>query len=795
MPLDVVSVLSTAFTIAQFIHSTVERIQTSKQQLRLLSASAATLLTTLNEEFSEARILPERCAQPLADLEILLQDIHRFVDNEKEAGFMKILLLKDMRLSAIEIFNRRIGTLITRFQVSSLLNIQSILAESKEAQQKDTETLHAYLSSLEKNNTKLLQTLEINQRNTIAMMVSLQKQLNRQNIDGAEQKFYAHTLAYLTSRSGKSVKLEEWMIAAFEVDYDEEIGAGGFGTVYRGTWNRTEVAIKVLQNEAGIKPSISALRSEIDIWSTLRHPNIIQFLGANTLDDRPFVVMPFIPYNARDFLRERPSFDPLHILRDISLGLECLHLRKICHGDLKGLNVLVENSGRALLCDFGLTRLRADTTARTNAQDSLQIQGSRNWMAPELMNGSRARPPSDIYAFSMTLYELYTNEIPLFSVAYADLFDLVARRGGRPERPDPDEGRTISDELWELTEKCWSADPHTRPTATQLHDTLKSMLSRSPPPPPIKAPTTIQSEPPTSRSSEETTNTSALAARLKSTLSIKRLRGEKNKIPRTVGGSSAVGDQPQSASSAATANLEAAIGYDDHLNSLTINQDWGLGADGFQHLPELQSKILQDRKESLGDQDPLTFSAMLNLASTYHRLQLFEQAAELQLQAIEGRKAVLGPGHAETLTAMCNLAATYRSLGQLEDALRIGQDAFNGRKILFGATNLKTLSALHGVGLTYYSMKQYAGAKEIHSGILKDRKTLLGKSHNDTLISMECLALSYHGLGEDQKAKQLADRVVAERKKILGKDHPHTRASIATLTTIEGHIPTVFDSY
>ncbi|KAK6980659.1 kinase-like protein [Favolaschia claudopus] len=794
MPLEVVSALSTAFTIAEFIRSTVERIQTSKQQLRLLSTSAAALLTTLNKEFSEARILPERCAQPLTDLETLLQDIHRFVDNEKEAGFMKMLLLKDMRLSAIELFNRRIGTLISRFQVSSLLSIQSILSESKEAQKRDTEMLHAYLSSLEKNNTTLLQTLEINQRNTIAMMVSLQKQLSRQNIDGAEQNFYAHTLAYLTSRSGKSVKVEEWMIAAFEVNYDEEIGAGGFGTVYRGTWNRTEVAIKVLQNEAGIKPSISAFRAEIDIWSTLRHPNIIQFLGANTLDDRPFVVMPFIPYNAREFLRERPSFDPLHILRDISLGLECLHLRRICHGDLKGLNVLVENSGRALLCDFGLTRLKADTTARTNIRDSLQIQGSRNWMAPELMKGSRARLPSDIYAFSMTLYELYTDEIPLFSVAYADLFDLVARRGGRPERPDPDEGRPISDELWELTEKCWSADPHARPTATQLHDTLKSMLSRSPLPSLIKSSPTVHSKPTisSSRFGEETTNTSALAVLLKNTLSIKRFRGEKNKIPdgHTAAASSTVGDQRQPPSSPATANSKAAIGYDDHLNSLAINQSFR-----FQHFSELQSKILQDRKESLGDRDPQTISAMLDLASTYHRLQLFEQAAELQLQAFEGRKAVLGPGHADTLTAMCELAATYRSLGQLENALRISQHAFTGRKTLFGATNLKTLSALQDVGLTYYSMKQYAEAKNIHLGILRDRKNLLGKSHNDTLISMQCLALSYYRLGEDQKAKHLAETVVAERKKILGNDHPHTRASIAILTTIEGHIPTVFNPY
>ncbi|KAJ6554831.1 kinase-like domain-containing protein, partial [Mycena capillaripes] len=202
------------------------------------------------------------------------------------------------------------------------------------------------------------------------------------------------------------------------------------------------------------------------IWSTLRHPNILQFLGANTLDDKPFIVMPYIPHNAREFLRLRPNFDPLYIvsLRDIALGLEYLHSRKICHGDLKAINVLVENSGKALLCDFGLARLKADAATRTLVNiDNPQIQGSRNWMAPEVLNGSRYRVTSDVYAFAMTLYELYADEIPWLSVPYADLVDLVVHRGVRPERPEPDDGLPMIDELWELTEQCWVTDPHKRP--------------------------------------------------------------------------------------------------------------------------------------------------------------------------------------------------------------------------------------------------------------------------------------------------------------------------------------------
>ncbi|KAJ7433790.1 kinase-like protein, partial [Mycena latifolia] len=193
----------------------------------------------------------------------------------------------------------------------------------------------------------------------------------------------------------------------------------------------------------------------------------LQFLGANTLDDKPFIVMPYIPSNARQFLRQQPAFDPVYILRDISLGLKYLHSRKICHGDIKGINILVEDSGRSLLCDFGLSRVKADITshtARMAQPENTMLAGSRNWMAPELLAGSMPKMTSDIYAFGMTIYEvklssffffLYTDETPLASVAPMDFIELVFRLGVRPTRPDIDDVPKLTDHLWNLAELCW----------------------------------------------------------------------------------------------------------------------------------------------------------------------------------------------------------------------------------------------------------------------------------------------------------------------------------------------------
>jgi serine/threonine protein kinase len=67
--------------------------------------------------------------------------------------------------------------------------------------------------------------------------------------------------------------------------------------------------------------------------------------------------------------------------------------------------VLIDNSGAAMLCDFGLSRIKADVTSHTK-EVGVIIAGSRNWMAPELFMGGSLKSPCDIYAFGMTIFEV-----------------------------------------------------------------------------------------------------------------------------------------------------------------------------------------------------------------------------------------------------------------------------------------------------------------------------------------------------------------------------------------------------
>ncbi len=75
------------------------------------------------------------------------------------------------------------------------------------------------------------------------------------------------------------------------------------------------------------------------------------------------------------------------------------------------LNVLIDDSAKAVLCDFGLSRVKADVTSRTARPDGGSTAGSRNWMAPERLLGASLKNPCDIYAFGMTIYEVSAGPI------------------------------------------------------------------------------------------------------------------------------------------------------------------------------------------------------------------------------------------------------------------------------------------------------------------------------------------------------------------------------------------------
>eukprot|EP00854_Cymbomonas_tetramitiformis_P002817 gene2817-3612_t len=207
----------------------------------------------------------------------------------------------------------------------------------------------------------------------------------------------------------------------------EEVGSGGFGTVYRGFWQGTEVAYKEIMidagNKRGTERQVKELYKEAYIMSMMRSPLVCSLYGVTLEAQHYGLVLPFHSGGALDdFLRD----DKVEITQDLYLKMALTiatamaHLHNssqaVVHGDLKSRNVLLATPWKRgvlpklVLCDFGLSTVKLDvqSTVAGSTMASMAIQkhggGTLNWKAPELFEqDAAATKKSDVYAFAMLM--------------------------------------------------------------------------------------------------------------------------------------------------------------------------------------------------------------------------------------------------------------------------------------------------------------------------------------------------------------------------------------------------------
>ena len=142
-------------------------------------------------------------------------------------------------------------------------------------------------------------------------------------------------------------------------------------------------------------------------------------------------------------------------------------------------NILINQTGRALLADFGLLTIIADPTNLLTSTTHTQ-GGSARWMSPELIDPhqfglERSRPTesSDCYALGMVIYETISGNLPFHRDVDLTVF-MNVMRGKRPSR-----GARFRKDLWSMLEQCWEFHPSSRPSIGEVLQCLET-LSNSP---------------------------------------------------------------------------------------------------------------------------------------------------------------------------------------------------------------------------------------------------------------------------------------------------------------------------
>ena len=142
----------------------------------------------------------------------------------------------------------------------------------------------------------------------------------------------------------------------------------------------------------------------------IHHPNVVRVYGAAIIDDRAGLWTELVHGSTlEDLLAKAPVFslaDVRNIGRKLCEALAALHAQGIVHGDIKPGNVMIDDSGRIVLMDFGAAqKFRCSTPG-------LITVGTLQFLAPEVIRGAEPSPHSDLYSLGVLLFRLLTGSYP-----------------------------------------------------------------------------------------------------------------------------------------------------------------------------------------------------------------------------------------------------------------------------------------------------------------------------------------------------------------------------------------------
>ncbi|QRV93372.1 mitogen activated protein kinase kinase kinase kinase [Ceratobasidium sp. AG-Ba] len=263
---------------------------------------------------------------------------------------------------------------------------------------------------------------------------------------------------------------------------EESKCAGGLSDVYRGVLHDgTSVAVKTLRalSNSETRPDkvLKHTAHELFTWSMSKHPNILELLGLTVFHDRLAMVSPWIKYGSLlSYIRTQSLANRYGLCAQIAEGLAYMHEQGIAHGDVKGDNVVVSDTGVAKLTDFGCANMKRDFHISFTLTESLNY--SVRWAAPELfLEDGQSSFESDVYALGMTVLESITGEAPYSNRADRVVIHSVLVKQERPTRPVehlPKDSKQ-ADEIWDMLKRCWEFKPESRPKIKELRDFLNEI--------------------------------------------------------------------------------------------------------------------------------------------------------------------------------------------------------------------------------------------------------------------------------------------------------------------------------
>lgn len=272
-----------------------------------------------------------------------------------------------------------------------------------------------------------------------------------------------------------------------DVSLGKLLGKGGYGSVYSAVWEGREIALKIQEEPYNEADSIFShdynpekkTMSEFEVAKHLEHPNVVRTYRSEThkSDDRlqTWIFMELCSNGSLRQVMERgffknsdgPNMTPImQCLSDIAAGMTYLHEKEILHGDLSSNNVLFDQHWRAKISDFGLSRTFMGGTCET------QTYGTVSVMPQELLSQGILSRKSDVYAFGVLMFEIYTSTKAWHGMRHAQIISAKLKPTERLIYPPGSDADYVK-----LTENCMAFSYHERPDFCTVLQVLQQWMA------------------------------------------------------------------------------------------------------------------------------------------------------------------------------------------------------------------------------------------------------------------------------------------------------------------------------
>ena len=249
-------------------------------------------------------------------------------------------------------------------------------------------------------------------------------------------------------------------------------GRGSFGEVWLAHDEHLDMEVAIKVYIALDDRGVAEFKSEYKTTFGLNHPNLLHATHFDQFEKRPYLVMPFCPGAATNYIGNIDEPTLWRFIRDVASGLEYLHSVGIVHHDIKPDNILIDTEDNFLITDFGISK-KIRSTLRRNSMRQVEENegagGSISYMGPEMFG---PKPESvnatDIWALGATLYEMCEGELPFFG------------QGGGMQLNGaqvPEVQGNYSDDLKQIIQMCLAKETWDRPTASQLHEYAQAKMN------------------------------------------------------------------------------------------------------------------------------------------------------------------------------------------------------------------------------------------------------------------------------------------------------------------------------